>query len=211
MSDASSGRGLPIGTPVLTPAGQVAVETLAPGTLVLAISGTSAPFQPVVEVSRLRWAGPMVRLLAEALEDGAPQGDLLLPPDQALLLDGALVAAGALVDGHGILPVAAGDPVELVQVTLAGHDALLAGGVAVESIRPHPDAPDCAPRRDPDATLRAMLSWRAERMGWASPDPARAAPLVGSLRDRLAASPFAPAIPPVLPGRDPSAPESGID
>ncbi len=211
MIDASSTCGLPVGTPVLTPTGQVAVEDLAPGALVLAISGTSAPFQPVVAVRRLCWTGPMVRLRAEALDDGAPQETLLLPPGQALLIDGVLVDAGELVDGHGVLPIAADGPVELVQVILAGHDAVLAAGVAVESTRPHPGAPDCAPRRPPDAALRALLSWRAEQMGWATPHAASPAPLVGSLRDRLAASPFAPAIRPALPGGDPAEPEIGID
>lgn len=204
--------GLPIGTPVLTPTGQVAVEDLAPGAMVLAISGSSAPFQAVAAVRRLRRTGPMVRLRAEALDDGTPQQDLLLPPGHALLLDGALVAAGDLVDGHGILAEPAGQACELVEVMLAGHDAVLAAGAAVETLRPHPDAPDCAPRRAPDAALRAMLSWRAERMGWASPQPAaEPGPDIGSLRDRLAASPLAAAFPPVPLSGDAGPPESALD
>lgn len=212
MTDTSPDCGLPIGTPVLTPTGQVAVEDLAPGTLVLAISGSSAPFQAVAALRRRRSAGPLVRLRADALDDGTPQQDLLLPPGHALLLDGALVAAGELVDGHGILAEPAGEGIELVEVILAGHDAMLAAGAAVETLRPHPEAPDCAPRRAPDAALRAALSWRAERMGWASPRMAAepdAEP--GSLRERLAASALAAALPPVpLPG-DAGPPESALD
>nr|WP_246522433.1 Hint domain-containing protein [Neoroseomonas terrae] len=188
--------GLPIGTPVLTPTGHVPVEQLTPGAVVLAISGAAAPFQQVMTVQRRRWAGPLVRVLADALEDGTPQEDLLLPPAHAMLLDGALVAAGDLVDRHGIRLLPASEPIDLVQIMLAGHDVVLARGAAVETMRPHPDAPDCAPRRPPDGTLRALLSWRAERLGWAVPEPMEPMPEVGTLRDRLDASPLAAALPP---------------
>ncbi|MEO3471517.1 Hint domain-containing protein [Roseomonas sp. CAU 1739] len=199
MTDISPDCGLPIGTPVLTPTGHVPVETLRPGALVLAISGTSAPFQALMAVRRVRWSGPMVRLKAEALDDGAPQEDLLLPPHHALLIDGSLISAGALVDGHGVLEEPATGPVDLVQITLAAHDAVLAAGLAVETARPDPEAPDCLPRRAPQAALRAMLAWRAERLGWAIPAVIEPEPDVGSLRDRLAASPLAAALPLVPP------------
>lgn len=196
MTDASTELGLPIGTLVLTPAGHVPVERLGPGAMVLATSGSAAPFQSVVSVRRLRWTGPLVRVLAEALDDGTPQDDLLLTPGQGLLLDGALIAASALVDGHGIRLEPAGRPVELVQVVLGGHDVILAAGAAVEAARPHPDAPDCAPRREPEAALRAMLSWRAERLGWAATAAIEAAPPeAGTLRDLLEASPLSAALP----------------
>jgi hypothetical protein len=195
VSDAAPEFGLPIGTLVLTPGGHIPVEQLAPGAMVLAISGSAAPFQPVMAVRRPAWTGPMVRVLAEALDDGTPQQDLLLTPGHALLLDGALVAASALVDGHGIRLEPACGPVELVQVTLAGHEVILAAGAAVEAARPHPDAPDCAPRRQPDAALRAMLSWRAERLGWRAPTAIGPEPELGTLGDRLAASPLSAALP----------------
>lgn len=184
---------------MLTPTGHVPVETLHPGALVLAISGVSAPFQSVVAVDRIRWSGPMVRLKAGALDDGAPQDDLLLPPHQALLLDGALVAAGALIDGHGILEEPQPGPVELVRITLAAHDAVLAAGLAVESAKPDAEAPDCLPRKAPDAALLATLAWRAEELGWASPSVMEAQPEVGSLRDRLEASPLTAAALPAPP------------
>ena len=199
MTDTSPDGGLPIGTLVLTPTGQVPVETLRPGALVLAISGASAPFQSVVAVDRIRWSGPLVRLKAEALDDGAPQDDLLLASHHALLLDGALIAAAALIDGHGILEEPTPGPVELVRVTLAAHDAILAAGLAVESARPDAEAPDCLPRRAPDAALRAMLTWRAERMGWAEPCVIEAPAMVGTAREWLEASPLTPVLPTVPP------------
>lgn len=178
---------------MLTPAGPVPVESLAPGVLVLALSGVAAPFRPVVAVQQESIAAPLVRIRAGALADGAPQQDLLLPAGTALLLDGALVAAGDLVDGHGILAEPPGPPVALVRLVLEGHDAVLAAGAAVETALPEADAPPCAPRAAPDGTLRALLAWRAEAMGWATPAPqAEAPPAVGTLRARLAASPLAP-------------------
>jgi hypothetical protein len=171
---------------------------LAPGDLLLAISGTGAPFQAIAALALTSVPTPLVRIRAGALADGAPREDLLLPPGHALLLEGTLVAAGDLVDGHGILAEPA-RAVTLVQVTLASHDAILAAGTAVETAPPHPDAPPCAPRRPSDATLRALLAWRAEVMGWSAPAPAAPMPPgVGSYRARLEASALgAPDAPPL--------------
>ncbi len=183
--------GLPTGTLVLTPAGAVPVEALRPGALVLAVGG-GAPFQPVAETRRLTLAPPFIRLRAGAIADGAPQDDLLLPPDHAVLVDGVLVAARDLVDGHGIV-AEDGAAIDAVQIVLAAHDAVLADGLAVETAHPEPGMPDCAPRAAPDATLRALLAWRAEAMGWRpAAAPAPTPPLPGSLRERLATSPGTP-------------------
>ena len=195
VNDAPRECGLPIGTMVLTPTGQVPVESLEVGSMVMAVSGDSAPFQAISAVRRFRWEGPLVRVRAEALEDGTPQSDLLLLPTQGVLLEGVLVTAGALVDGLGVVTEPGGTPVQFVQIVLGGHDAVLAAGVAVESVRPHPDAPDCAPRRGPDASLRAMLSWRAEHMGWVARRPVQTRPNPGVLRERLEAHPFTAAVP----------------
>uniref|UniRef100_UPI0018DF9728 Hint domain-containing protein n=1 Tax=Roseomonas rosulenta TaxID=2748667 RepID=UPI0018DF9728 len=161
--------GLPADTPVLTPRGPVVAGMLAPGAVVLAVSGVAAPFRPLVALERVSLATPLVRIRANALADGAPQDDLLLPPAQALLIDGALVAAGELVDGQGILAEPAMAAVDLVRLVLEAHDAVLAAGAAVETASPDPAEAPCAPRRAPDATLRALLAWRAEAMGWAAP------------------------------------------
>jgi hypothetical protein len=202
--ESSTAMGLCRGTPVLTPGGPIAAEALTAGVLVLAVSGVAAPFQPLVAVEHVRMATPLVRIRAGALADGAPLHDLLLPAGHALLLDGALVAAGDLVDGLGVVAEPDGAPVELVRLVLGGHDAVLAHGAAVETASPAPDAPPCAPRRAADGTLRAMLDWRAELMGWTAPaTPSEPAPEVGSYRARLEASPLAPLDLPPLPIRPP--------
>ena len=185
-------RGLLPGTPVLTPRGLVPAEALEPGMLVLAVSGAAAPFRHVAAVRLAGAAGPLVRIRAGALDDGTPQEDLLLPAGHALLIDGALIAAGALVDGHGIRHEAADGPLRLVEILLPEHDAILAAGAAVETATPGLDAPDCAPRRAPDAALRAMLSWRAERIGWAAADPAPPPEPALTIEEELATSAHLP-------------------
>jgi hypothetical protein len=123
-----------------------------------------------------------------------------VPPGLALLVDGVLVAAGALCDGAGLVEEAAPEGLDLVTLVLAAHDAVLSAGTAVETGLPVADAAPCLPRAEPDGPLRALLAWRAEAMGWAAPAPlADPAPVVGSLRDRLAASALTPAAPPPLP------------
>lgn len=191
MPEAPQFRGLVAGTPVLTPNGAVAAEALRPGMLVIAVSGAAAPFRHVVAVRRSVLPRPAIRIRAGALDDGTPQDDLILPPGHALLLDGALIAASDLADGHGILAEPDGPPLPLVEIVLDSHDAILAAGTAVETAPPGPEAPDCAPRRAPDGPLRAVLAWRAERMGWAvaaEPPP----PEAGGLRERLTASALDP-------------------
>lgn len=199
------GIGLPHGTPILTPRGPVPVEALQPGMMVLAVSGAAAPFQPVVAVEHGRHDGPMVRIRSGALADGAPADDLLVPPGQALLIDGALVTAAELVDGHGIVLDPDGGPRPVIRIVLEAHDAVLAAGAAVETASADPAAPPCAPRAAPDATLRALLAWRAEAMGWATPAATtETQPEVGTLRARLSATALAPAAPlppPVKPPR----------
>lgn len=203
MTESAAPRGLPLGTTILTPGGPVPAEDLAPGMLVIAVSGAGAPFQAIAEVRRGQAAGPFIRIRAGALAEGAPQDDLLLPAGHGLLLDGALIAAGDLVDGCGILQDTDAATVEVVDLVLAGHDAVIAAGASVETALPQPADPPCAPRRAADGPLRAALAWRAETLGWVAPAPAAPAePSPGTLRERLSASALVPALPPrpLIPG-----------
>lgn len=195
--------GLPAGTPVLTPSGEVPVESLVPGMLVIAVSGVAAPFQRVQALLRRQVRTGLVRIQAGALADASPLTDLRLPPGHGVFIDGRLFAAGSLALGPGIAPEAAG-PCDLFDLVLAGHDAVLAAGIAVETAVPDAQ-PFFCPRAEPDGVLRAMLAFRAEAMGWVPPVPPKdPVPEVGSLRARLAASPFTPPLPrgPLLDGSD---------
>ncbi|MGO8737325.1 Hint domain-containing protein [Rhodoblastus sp.] len=96
------------GTMIRTPEGEVAVETLNPGDLVLTADGAAKPVnwlgrQTVSTV----FADPTrilpIRVKAGALADNVPARDLLVSPDHALLVDGVLIHAGALVNGASIV------------------------------------------------------------------------------------------------------------
>ncbi|BBF93786.1 Hint domain-containing protein [Blastochloris tepida] len=96
------------GTMIRTPAGEAAVETLQAGDLVLTREGAA---QPVRWIGRqtvsTRFGDPLrvlpIRIRAGALGDNVPTRDLLISPDHAILVDGALIHAGALVNGTSIV------------------------------------------------------------------------------------------------------------
>jgi hypothetical protein len=96
------------GTMIATPDGEVAIETLKRGDLVLSSDGHVKPVSWLgVQTVSTRFADKMrvwpIRIKAEALGDNVPSRDLLLSPDHAVLVDGALVQAGALVNGTSIV------------------------------------------------------------------------------------------------------------
>ncbi len=96
------------GTLVRTPDGEVAVEALKRGDLVLTHDGRSVPVDWLgIQTISLRFADKMrvlpIRIRAGALRENVPARDLLVSPDHALLVEGALIQAGALVNGTSIV------------------------------------------------------------------------------------------------------------
>jgi hypothetical protein len=126
------------GTLVATPAGERRVEDLRPGDLVLT---------PRAEAVTIRWigrrsaiamfAGPgavPVRIQAGALSDGIPAQDLFVSPDHAILIEGVLANAHALVNGSTIAPMT--DPPERIDyyhLELDRHRLIVTNGTPVES------------------------------------------------------------------------------
>jgi hypothetical protein len=96
------------GTMIRTPDGEVAVEEIEHGDMVLTADGRSVPvtWLGVQTVSRL-FADPNrvwpIRIKAGALSDNVPSRDLLISPDHAILVDDVLVQAGALINGSSIV------------------------------------------------------------------------------------------------------------
>lgn len=129
------------GTLIATPKGEVPVETLQPGQTVLTADG-----RPVT-VAFLGWqdidrrfptasSPSIIRIEAGALGDGLPRRDLTVTGGHAMMLDGLLVTAAALVNGCTIraLPRAETDPVVRVyHIETASHEVLLAEGAPSES------------------------------------------------------------------------------
>jgi len=96
------------GTMIRTPDGERAVETIVRGDRVVTSDGQP---ERVVWVGRqtvsMLFADPLrilpVRIRADALGEGDPSRDFLLSPDHAILVEGVLIQAGALVNGTSIV------------------------------------------------------------------------------------------------------------
>ena len=126
------------GTRIATDRGPIAVERLHRGDLVRLAGGGTAP---VIWLGRRRidcrtrsqpaevWP---VRIAAHAVAPGQPARDLLLSPDHAVLLDGALIPVRYLLNGATIAQM----PRQRVcywHVELPAHGVLLAEGLPAES------------------------------------------------------------------------------
>ena len=127
------------GTRIATPAGAIAIEDLAAGDLVLTNDGRAAPAlwigrQTVSTV----FADPLtvlpIRIGAGALGENLPERDLLVSSRHALLIDGVLAQAGALVNGVSIVrETRVPETFVYYHVELADHALLLAEGVPAET------------------------------------------------------------------------------
>lgn len=127
------------GTLIRTPEGDVAVETLKVGDLVLTYEGKAMPVRWIGRqtVSTV-FADPVrtlpIRITAGALEENQPIRDLLVSPGHALLVDNVLIQAGALVNGTTIRREQDVPTVfTYYHVELADHSLILAEGVPAET------------------------------------------------------------------------------
>jgi hypothetical protein len=127
------------GTMIRTPSGEAPVETLRRGDLVLTAEGC---IQPVTWLGRqtisARFSDPIrnwpVRIRAGALAENTPCRDLLLSPDHAVMVDGVLIHAGALVNGTTILRErAVPETFVYYHVELDDHALILAENVPAET------------------------------------------------------------------------------
>lgn len=127
------------GTLIATPAGAVPVEALGAGDLVLTADGRQVAVRWMArQAVAIRFADPLkalpIRIRAGALGEGLPARDLLVSPRHALLVEGVLVQAGALVNGTTIARET--DVPEVFtywHVETPDHSLILAEGVAAET------------------------------------------------------------------------------
>jgi hypothetical protein len=186
------------GTLISTPDGEVAVETLKRGDHVLTQDGRIATIDWLgIQTISTRFADKLrvlpIRIRAGAIAENVPSRDLLVSPDHAILVEGALIQAGALVNGTSIarepnvpmtfsyyhvevedhsLILAENIPAEtfvdnverLAFDNWAEHEALYPNGKPITEL-PFPRAKS---QRQVPVSTRVMLSARAEAMGLAS-------------------------------------------
>lgn len=129
------------GTMIATPQGEVAVETLKVGDLVLNAAGAARPVQ---WIGHRVLSGPFVtsgrvpqpiRFTAGSLGRGLPRRDLLVSPDHCMVLKGHLVRAESLVNGATIRRESGHAEIPYFHVELATHDVILAEGAPAETFR----------------------------------------------------------------------------
>lgn len=183
------------GTMVRTPDGEIAVETLKCGDLVLTVDEWALPVSWLGRqtISTL-FGDPMrvlpIRIKAGALAENVPSRDLLVSPDHALLVQGTLIQAGALVNGSSIvrernvprvftyyhvevddhsLILAENTPAETFVDNVdrlgfdnwAEHEELYPDGKAINEL-PYPRAKS---HRQVPISIRVMLAGRAQAIG----------------------------------------------
>lgn len=141
--DASGGTDMTVacycpGTLIATPDGDVAIETLREGDLVMTAAGP----MPVRWIGRRSYGGRFlrgkrhllpVRIQAGALGGGLPRRDLLVSPNHAMYLGGLLIPAWALADGAAIQQDLACQEVHYVHLELPVHTVIFAEGAASET------------------------------------------------------------------------------
>jgi len=189
------------GTRILTPSGEVAVERLRAGDLVLAIeSGAKVP-RPVRWIGRRRIdvrAHPQpdmvapIRIARGACAENVPHRDLLVSPDHALLLDGVLVPARLLVNGATAVQDHSVSSIRYFHVELDRHSILLAEGVAAESYldtgnRALFENAGLTPIPHPDLASARPKEWDSDACAPLATDPGTVEPLWRRLAERAVA------------------------
>lgn len=128
------------GTGIATPTGEVAVENLAIGDLVLSADGRNVPVRWIGRqtVSTLfgGQAARPVRIAVGALGAGLPHRDLTVTADHGMMIDGLVINAGALVNGTTITLVPLAElatRVTYYHIETSDHEVILANGAAAET------------------------------------------------------------------------------
>jgi glycosyltransferase involved in cell wall biosynthesis len=164
------------GTRILTPSGEVPIEALASGDLVVTRSGEA---KPIKWIGRRSYSGRFIagnddalpiRFAAGSLADGSPTRDLDVSPKHAMFIDDVLIPAEMLVNNSSIYQLADVESVDYFHLELEVHDVIFAEGAMSETFvdcdsrgmfhnvaeycRQYPNDPGpawqfCAPRIEP--------------------------------------------------------------
>jgi hypothetical protein len=165
------------GTPIGTPGGYCAVETLAAGDQVLARFAGAAPIEQIRSFTLSATEAPTsasrpVRIRAGALGDNSPAADICLTGSHGVFIEGAIVPVINLVNGSSIVfePLIGDETLDFFHIALKRHDILDVGGAACESLCDPAAEEPCAPvlsfhgRRDQlRSRLRSMTAIMVDR------------------------------------------------
>lgn len=129
------------GTQITTSSGETAVEALQIGDLVRTADGRDVPVKWIGKQTVSTLFHPAERLMpvrfaAGSLGDGLPREELTVTADHAMLVDGVLCQAGALVNGDTITRVPLGQmgtSYDIYHVETQDHEIILANGAATET------------------------------------------------------------------------------
>lgn len=162
------------GTPILTPRGEVPVESLREGDLVVTLRRGIEPITAVKRTVHGRAAGSLwpeevrpVRIRQSALGHQIPHCDILVTPAHAIYIDGLLVPAGSLVNGTTIVSETASNrrTLEYYHIETEQHDAVFAAGAPCETLLIEDDAtdgPDAVSTLEPFAPIAVYNGGRAK-------------------------------------------------
>jgi hypothetical protein len=126
------------GTMISTLDGDVAVEDLREGDLVITVSGEAKPVTWVGSraVNVARHPRPEnvrpVRVARSAFAPNVPSRDLVLSPDHNVFVEGVLIPAKCLINGRNVVSHDV-ETVEYFHVELAAHDVVYANGLEAET------------------------------------------------------------------------------
>jgi hypothetical protein len=186
------------GTQILTAKGQVRVEDLRIGDMVMTLTGQSLPLKWVGRRGYSDWLAvgnaevQPILFKAGSIADHVPARDLYVSPEHAMFLDGLLIPARLLVNGVSILKIEGMEDVAYFHLEFDRHVVILAEGAAAESFvdddsrmlfhnadeyrRLYPDEPPrreaefCAPRVEAGAALDRQHRTLATRAARLLPD-----------------------------------------
>ncbi len=127
------------GTRIAVLEGEIPVEDLRPGDLVITAAGDLRPVRWIGrQTVSTRFADPIrvlpIRIRAGAIAEGMPARDLLVSPDHAVLVGDILANANALVNGISVIRET--DVPEILtyyHIEIAEHALILAEGLPAET------------------------------------------------------------------------------
>ena len=132
------------GTLIATPQGEIPVEDLVIGGEVLNSAGLATPIKWIgrqtVYPYFVQEKARLIRMNAGSLGDGLPHSDLTVTADHAMLVDGVLCNASALLNGVSITQISKqdlGDSYTVYHIETETHEIILANGAETETYIDH--------------------------------------------------------------------------